>query len=84
MRNIWSGLLLGRGIGFFGRFGLALVIILVLKSYKKDDPQLSKGLRLLIFFGVITVIAMSLLFVLWLFMFGYTVSLPSIFGYYHY
>ena len=83
MRSIWSGLL-GRGIGFFGRFTLALVIILVLRSLNKDDPQLSKGLRLLIFFGIITVATMAVLFVLWLFVFGYTFSLPSMFGYYLY
>ena len=84
MTTIWSGALLGRGIGFFGRFALALVILLTLKHWDKGNPYINKGLRQLFFFGIIAVIIMIILVLLWLFVFGFTLPWTSMFGYYRY
>ncbi len=84
MHTVWSGMLLGNGIGFFGRFAIALVIISLLKSADKDNPQLAKGQKTLIILGIICLIAMAVLFGLWLFSFGSILLAPSIFGHIYY
>ncbi len=84
MRTIWSGMFLGNGIGLFGRFAIALVIISLLKSADKNNPRLAKGQKTLIVLGIICLIVMAALFGLWLFGFGSMLLVPSIFGHIYY
>lgn len=84
MRTIWPGMLLGNGIGFFGRFVIALVIISLLKSADKDNPRLAKGQKTLIVLGIICLIAVAVLFGIWLFGFGSILLAPSMFGHIYY
>ena len=84
MRTIWSGALLGNGMGFFGRFVLALVLILVLKSQDRKNPRLDRGLKILIVLGIIALAAMALLFGIWMFSFARMISHPSIFSHFYY
>ena len=84
MRISLSTGLLG-GIGFFGRFIIALVIIMVLKTLNKNDRELDRGLRLLIVFGVMAAILLAVLFVVWLFVFGAGfMYLPDWFAFFSY
>ena len=71
------------GLGIFGRFAVALVLLIVLKSINKNDPQLDSGLRKLIFLGVCALVLGIVAAILWFALFGAAFSLPFI-GHYYY
>ena len=84
MRILFSTGLLA-GTGFFSRFIIGLVILMVLKTLNKNDRELDRGLRLLIVFGVMAGILLALLFVIWLFVFGAGfMYLPDWFAFFSY
>lgn len=71
------------GLGVFGRFAIAMVIIIVLKSINKNEPELDNGLRKLIFIGIATLVVGIVMLLLWFILFGAAFSLPF-FGHYYY
>ena len=66
------------GLGVAGRFILALIILVVMKKINKGDPELDRGIRLLVFLGVAAMVVALLLAVLWFVLFGAAFRLPFI------
>lgn len=87
MRISLSTGLLG-GVGYFGRIVIALVILLVLKTFNKNDKELDRGLRLLVVFGIMGAILLAVTFVVmafvWSGIFGHSFGMfPFGFSYYY-
>ena len=84
MRISLATSLLGGGIGFFGRFFLALAIIVILKGINKNDKELDRGLKLLVIFGIVAVVLLMVLATVWLGLFRSIFSFsPFTFSYYY-
>ena len=84
MRISLATSLLGGGIGFFGRFFLALAIIVILKGINKNDKELDRGLKLLVIFGIVAVVLLMVLAAVWLGLFRSIFSFsPFTFSYYY-
>ena len=84
MRISFATSLLGGGLGFFGRFFLALAIIVILKGINKNDKELDKGLKLLVIFGIVAVVLLMVLAAVWFGLFSSIFSFsPFTFSYYY-
>lgn len=82
MHYSYSFNLLG-GLGVVGRFILALAALIIMKNFNKDDGEYSRGIRLLIFFGIVMLAVIRGLVLLWFTVFGAAVILPN-FGHFYY
>ena len=84
MRISFATSLLGGGLGFFGRFFLALAIMVILKGMNKNDKELDKGLKLLVIFGIMAAVLFAVLAGVWFGLFRSIFSFsPFTFSYYY-